>query len=66
MTRNVEAIFADIDTLDSRKFVPHLTEDAVFQFGNSEPVVPNADILTFEGDKVKDWRIFNDLTPVYA
>ncbi|WP_432838295.1 nuclear transport factor 2 family protein [Dactylosporangium sp. CA-092794] len=28
--------------------------------------VPNADILTFEGDKVRDWRIYIDLTPVYA
>ncbi|MFG1608020.1 nuclear transport factor 2 family protein [Actinoplanes sp. NPDC049265] len=28
--------------------------------------VPNADILTFDGDKVRDWRIYIDLTPVYA
>jgi ketosteroid isomerase-like protein len=27
---------------------------------------PNADILTFEGDLVRDWQIYIDLTPVYA
>ena len=29
-------------------------------------VVPNADILEFEGDLVKHWQIYIDLTPVYA
>lgn len=116
-TRDIEAIFADIDTLDPANLVRHLTEDVEFRFANNEPMVgrdavnegvagflstiagmrhnirdvytdgdtvitrididyvrhdgktvtvPNADILTFEGDLVKDWRIFIDLTPVYA
>ncbi len=29
-------------------------------------VVPNADILVFDGDLVKDWRIYIDLAPVFA
>ncbi len=28
--------------------------------------VPNADILVFDGDLVKDWQIFIDIAPVYA
>lgn len=28
--------------------------------------VPNADILVFEGDLVRDWQIYIDVTPVYA
>jgi ketosteroid isomerase-like protein len=28
--------------------------------------VPNADILTFDGDLVRDWQIYIDLAPVYA
>jgi hypothetical protein len=27
---------------------------------------PNADILIFEGDLVKDWQIYIDVAPVYA
>jgi hypothetical protein len=27
---------------------------------------PNADILVFEGDLVKDWQIYIDVAPVYA
>ncbi len=29
-------------------------------------VTPNADILTYEGDLVRDWQIYIDLAPVYA
>ena len=28
--------------------------------------VPNADILVFEGDLVRDWQIYIDVTPVFA
>lgn len=28
--------------------------------------VPNADILTRDGDLVRDWRIYIDVAPVYA
>jgi ketosteroid isomerase-like protein len=117
MSRNVPAIFADIDAFDPDKFVSHLTDDVTFRFGNAEPVVgranvreavagffttiaglthhilnvydagpvsiaqidveyvrqdgkhvtvPNADILTFDGDLVSNWQIYIDLTPVFA
>jgi ketosteroid isomerase-like protein len=42
MSRNAHAIFADIDSFDPDKFVAHLTEDAVFRFGNAEPAVGRA------------------------
>jgi len=117
MSRDVAAIFADIDAFDPDKFVAHLTPDATFRFANADPVtgraavkeavagffssiaglthhilnvyevgdiaiaqidveyrrldgksvtVPNADILVFEGDLVRDWQIYIDVTPVYA
>jgi ketosteroid isomerase-like protein len=117
MSRDIPAIFADIDAFDPDKFVAHLTEDVVFRFGNGEPTigraavreavagffstidglahhildlydagdttiaridveykrkdgksvsVPNADILEFEGDLVRNWQIYIDLAPVFA
>jgi ketosteroid isomerase-like protein len=117
MSRDVAAIFADIDAFDPDKFVAHLTPDATFRFANADPVtgraavkeavtgffssiaglthhilnvyevgeiaiaqidveyrrldgksvtVPNADILVFDGDLVRDWQIYIDVTPVYA
>jgi len=29
-------------------------------------IVPNADVLKFQGDLVRDWQIYIDVTPVYA
>ncbi|MEV0643794.1 nuclear transport factor 2 family protein [Phytomonospora sp. NPDC050363] len=29
-------------------------------------IVPNADILVFEGELARDWRIYIDLAPLYA
>jgi ketosteroid isomerase-like protein len=117
MSRDVAAIFADIDAFDPDKFVAHLTPDATFRFANGDPVtgraavkeavagffssiaglthhilnvyevgdiviaqidveyrrqdgksvtVPNADILVFDGDLVREWQIYIDVTPVYA
>jgi ketosteroid isomerase-like protein len=117
MSRDVAAIFADIDAFDPDKFVARLTPDATFRFANADPVtgraavkeavagffssiaglthhilnvyevgdiaiaqidveyrrhdgksvtVPNADILVFDGDLVRDWQIYIDVTPVYA
>jgi ketosteroid isomerase-like protein len=39
MSRDVRPIFADIDSFDPDRFVAHLTPDAVFRFGNGNPVV---------------------------
>jgi ketosteroid isomerase-like protein len=117
MSRDVPAIFADIDAFDPDKFVSHLTEDVVFRFGNAEPAVgkaavkeavagffstidglthhilklydngdttvaridveylrkdgksvtiPNADILEFDGDLVRNWQIYIDVAPVFS
>ncbi|WP_410675852.1 nuclear transport factor 2 family protein [Amycolatopsis sp. cmx-4-68] len=117
MSRDIAVIFAAIDALDAERFATHFTPDAVFRFGNADPVVgrpaiveavngffgqvgglthhildthevgdvvvvqidveylrkdgervivPNADILTFDGDLVADWRIYIDVTPVFA
>jgi ketosteroid isomerase-like protein len=117
MSRDIAAIFADIDAFAPDKFVAHLTPDAKFRFANADPVtgreavkeavagffssidglthhilnvyesgetviaqidveyrrkdgksvtVPNADILVFDGDLVRDWQIYIDVTPVYA
>ena len=117
MSRDIAAIFADIDAFDPDKFVAHLTPDAKFRFANANPVtgraavkeavagffstidglthhilnvyesgetviaqidveyrrkdgksvtVPNADILVFDGDLVRDWQIYIDVAPVFA
>jgi ketosteroid isomerase-like protein len=117
MSRDVRAIFADIDAFDPDRFIAHLTDDVVFRFGNAEPAVgkpavreavagffstidglihhirqvwnvedttivkvdveyvrkdgkhvtvPNADILVFDGDLVRNWQIFIDVAPVFA
>jgi ketosteroid isomerase-like protein len=44
MSRNIAAIFADIDSFDADKFVAHLTEDVTFRFGNGEPVVGRGNV----------------------
>ena len=44
MSRNLAAIFADIDSFDPDKFVAHLTEDVTFRFANGEPVVGQANV----------------------
>ncbi len=41
--------------------------DVEYQRQDGKTVVtPNADILIFEGDLVKDWQIYIDIAPVYA
>ena len=42
MSRDVAAIFADIDALDPDKFVARLTPDVTFRFGNADPVTGRA------------------------
>ena len=117
MSRDVAAVFADIDSFNADKFAAHLTPDARFRFANADPVtgrpavkeavtgffatidglthhirnvwefgdtviaqidveyrrkdgksvtVPNADILIYDGDLVRDWQIYIDVAPVYT
>jgi len=42
MSRDIAAIFADIDAFDPDKFVAHLTPDVTFRFGNADPVTGRA------------------------
>ena len=42
MSRDIAAIFADIDAFDPDKFVAHLTPDAKFRFANPDPVTGRA------------------------
>ncbi|MFF0746970.1 nuclear transport factor 2 family protein [Streptomyces sp. NPDC004111] len=42
------------------------TEVTYTRTDGKQVTVPNADILTFRGDKAQDWRIYIDLAPVYA
>ncbi|MGW0903288.1 nuclear transport factor 2 family protein [Streptomyces sp. NPDC002853] len=42
------------------------TEVTYTRKDGKQVTVPNADILTFHGDKAQEWRIYIDLTPVYA
>jgi ketosteroid isomerase-like protein len=38
VSRDLRAIFADIDSFDPDRFVAHLAEDVVFRFASAEPV----------------------------
>lgn len=42
------------------------TEVTYTRTNGKQVTLPNADILTFRGVKARDWRIYIDLTPVYA
>ena len=42
MSRDVTSTFADIDSFDPDRFVTNLTPDAVFRFGNADPVIGRA------------------------
>lgn len=38
----VRNVYKDIDTLDAKKLVAHLTDDCIFVFGNLDPLVGHA------------------------
>ncbi|GIH18858.1 nuclear transport factor 2 family protein [Rugosimonospora africana] len=44
MSRDVRAIFADIDSFDPDRFVAHLADDVVFRFASAEPVIGRAGV----------------------
>lgn len=60
MTHHIRNVFWDGDVAIAQIDVEYVRQDG------KHVTVPNADILTFEGDLVKDWRIFIDLAPVFA
>ena len=48
------------DTVIAKIDVEYLRQDG------KSVTVPNADILVFDGDLVRDWQIYIDLAPVFA
>jgi ketosteroid isomerase-like protein len=60
MTHHVKNVYEDGDVSIAQIDVEYVRQDG------KHVTVPNADILTFDGDLVKDWRIFIDLAPVFA
>lgn len=45
----VKRVYADVDTMDVRKLLEHLTEDCAFVFGNAEPLSGHAAIEVHVG-----------------
>ncbi|HEY2284963.1 MAG TPA: nuclear transport factor 2 family protein [Streptosporangiaceae bacterium] len=48
------------DTVIAQIDVEYLRKDG------TSVITPNADILIFDGDLVRDWQIYIDVAPVYA
>jgi hypothetical protein len=48
------------DTVIAQIDVEYLRQDG------KTVITPNADILIFDGDLVRDWQIYIDVSPVYA
>jgi hypothetical protein len=40
--------------------------DVEYRLDGKTVTTPNADILVFQNDLVKDWQIYIDVAPVYA
>jgi ketosteroid isomerase-like protein len=53
-------IYQDGDTVIAKIDVEYIRPDG------KSVTVPNADILVFDGDLVRDWQIYIDLAPVFA
>jgi ketosteroid isomerase-like protein len=70
----VAGFFASIDGLTHHiKNVWEFGDTAVAQIDveyrrkdGKTVIVPNADILVYDGELVRDWQIYIDVTPVYA
>jgi ketosteroid isomerase-like protein len=60
LTHRIRNVFQDGDTVVTQIDVEYRRKDG------KTVIVPNADILVFDGDLVRDWQIYIDLTPVYA
>lgn len=60
MKHHIVNVYQDGDTVIGKIDVEYIRKD-----GRSV-TVPNADILQFDGDLVRDWQIYIDLAPVFA
>jgi len=60
LTHHIRNVWEVGDTVIAQIDVEYLRKDG------KTVIVPNADILVFDGDLVRDWQIYIDVTPVYA
>jgi ketosteroid isomerase-like protein len=60
LTHHIKNIWEFGDTVIAQIDVEYLRKDG------KSVTVPNADILIFDGDLVRDWQIYIDVAPVYA
>jgi ketosteroid isomerase-like protein len=60
LTHHVRNVWECDDTVVTQIDVEYRRKDG------KTVTVPNADILIYDGDLVRDWRIYIDIAPVYA
>ena len=60
LTHHLIKVIESGDTMVARIDVEYVRKDG------KHVTVPNADILEFDGDLVRDWQIYIDLAPVFA
>jgi hypothetical protein len=60
LTHHIKNIWEFEDTVIVQIDVEYLRKDG------KTVITPNADILIYEGDLVRDWQIYIDVAPVYS
>lgn len=60
LTHHIRNVWESGDTVIAQIDVEYLRKDG------KTVLVPNADILSYGGDLVRDWQIYIDVAPVYA
>jgi ketosteroid isomerase-like protein len=60
LTHHIKNVWEIGDTVIVQIDVEYLRKDG------KSVITPNADILIFDGDLVRDWQIYIDVAPVYA
>jgi ketosteroid isomerase-like protein len=60
LTHHIQKVFESGDTVIAQIDVEYRRQDG------KTVIVPNADILVYDGDLVREWQIYIDVTPVYA
>ena len=60
LTHHILSTYESGETVIAKIDVEYLRQDG------KSVTVPNADILLFDGELVRDWQIYIDVAPVYA
>ena len=60
LTHHIRNVYEVGDTVIAQIDVEYRRKDG------KSVTVPNCDVLTFDGDLVRDWQIYIDLAPVFA